>query len=444
MRDAGRVPAAHPRPTRPTIRSPRSSARRELLPPALETVRGERCARSPGARRRRGGRRSCCCTVSARARRRWEAQLDGAGRPLPRHRLGRAGLWRLGPACPGTARFAPPMPTRWPTCSTGSGSRGVHLLGHSLGGLIAASFAARHPGRLISVTLSDAAAGYLKSSEEIRVGRLQARIAGDDHARPGGGRPAPRPRGAVARRARRDLREGLSRCRAGCGPTATSRPPACCTARTSSPTRRRSGRRALVMYGSEDRVTPEAIGRDIAAAIPGARYLTLPGLGHASYVEGPDAFNAALHRLPGRSRMTGAAGGIAAVDLGLSGKVAVGHRRLVGDRPRRPRGSFSKRGASVAICGRSGERLSAAERRLADAHSADRVLGGRLRRAGNPTGWRRRSSRPGGPTLRPRRHPDRQCRPGAARRARRSGRRRMARRARFEILLRPEPRCTPS
>ena len=51
---------------------------------------------------------------------------------------------------------------------------------------------------------------------------------------------------------------------------------------------------ALVMYGSEDTVTPESIGRAIAAAIPGARYVTLPGLGHASYVEGPGAFNAAL------------------------------------------------------------------------------------------------------------------------------------------------------
>ena len=51
---------------------------------------------------------------------------------------------------------------------------------------------------------------------------------------------------------------------------------------------------ALVMYGSEDKVTPESIGRDIAATINGARYVTLPGLGHASYVEDPEAFNAAL------------------------------------------------------------------------------------------------------------------------------------------------------
>ncbi len=66
-------------------------------------------------------------------------------------------------------------------------------------------------------------------------------------------------------------------------------------------------------------------------------------------------------------------GGIAAVDLGLSGKVAVvtGGSSGIGLAAAR---IFLEEGASVAICGRSGERLSGAERQLADAHGADRVL----------------------------------------------------------------------
>jgi pimeloyl-ACP methyl ester carboxylesterase len=32
----------------------------------------------------------------------------------------------------------------------------------------------------------------------------------------------------------------------------------------------------------------------VAAAIPGARFISLPGPGHASYVEAPAAFNAEL------------------------------------------------------------------------------------------------------------------------------------------------------
>jgi pimeloyl-ACP methyl ester carboxylesterase len=56
---------------------------------------------------------------------------------------------------------------------------------------------------------------------------------------------------------------------------------------------------ALVMCGSADRVTPEELARSIAAVIPGAEYQTLDGLGHASYVENPELFNALLRTFLG-------------------------------------------------------------------------------------------------------------------------------------------------
>ena len=61
------------------------------------------------------------------------------------------------------------------------------------------------------------------------------------------------------------------------------------------------------------------------------------------------------------------------MDLGLSGKVAVvtGGSSGIGLACAR---LFLEEGASVAICGRSAERLSGAERQLAGAHGADRVL----------------------------------------------------------------------
>jgi len=222
----------------------------------------------------------------------WEAQLDGlAGRY-------RAIAWDA----PGYGG-SDPLPGDSPLCSAygdavadlldGLGLARVHLLGHSLGGLIAASFAARHPGRLVSLTLSDAAAGYLKSSEELRVGRLEARI---------GAMTTLGPAEVARRRAREVLSPGApdeiyekvfavqSRVR----PDGYVQAARMLHGSDIFPDAAAIRAPALVMYGSEDRVTPEAIGRDIAAAIPGARYLTLPGLGHASYVEGPDAFNAAL------------------------------------------------------------------------------------------------------------------------------------------------------
>jgi pimeloyl-ACP methyl ester carboxylesterase len=41
-------------------------------------------------------------------------------------------------------------------------------------------------------------------------------------------------------------------------------------------------------------VTPPAGCRDVAESFPDARFDILAGLGHASYVEDPAAFNAAL------------------------------------------------------------------------------------------------------------------------------------------------------
>ena len=169
----------------------------------------------------------------------------------------------------------------------------VHLLGHSLGGLIAAAFAARHPRRLLSVTLSDAAAGYLNSPKELRVDRLNARIEAMTALGP-------------AEVAKRRAREVLS----PSAPEETYQKVFAVQSRVRPDGYAQAARMlhnsdifadaatigvpALVMYGGEDKVTPESIGRDIAATINGARYVTLPGVGHASYVEDPEAFNAAL------------------------------------------------------------------------------------------------------------------------------------------------------
>ena len=49
-----------------------------------------------------------------------------------------------------------------------------------------------------------------------------------------------------------------------------------------------------VVCGGADVVTPPAGCRDVAESFPDGRFDILAGLGHASYVEGPDAFNAAL------------------------------------------------------------------------------------------------------------------------------------------------------
>lgn len=52
----------------------------------------------------------------------------------------------------------------------------------------------------------------------------------------------------------------------------------------------------LVLVGADDRLTPPAIAREMADAIPGAVLETIPDCGHVSSIERPEAVNAALRR----------------------------------------------------------------------------------------------------------------------------------------------------
>ncbi len=48
----------------------------------------------------------------------------------------------------------------------------------------------------------------------------------------------------------------------------------------------------LVIAGDEDRITPPRLGREVAAAIPGARFELMDGEAHQPFQEVPDKFNA--------------------------------------------------------------------------------------------------------------------------------------------------------
>lgn len=53
-------------------------------------------------------------------------------------------------------------------------------------------------------------------------------------------------------------------------------------------------RPCLVVGFADDVLTPPAMCREVASAIPGSRYLTIPDCGHFGFLERPDAVNAAL------------------------------------------------------------------------------------------------------------------------------------------------------
>jgi pimeloyl-ACP methyl ester carboxylesterase len=167
----------------------------------------------------------------------------------------------------------------------------AHVGGNSLGALMAAAFWNRHPDRVLSLILSDAASGHGRLSAEERQEKLMQRL--DDVAELGAaglaqkrgpalvapsapphvvakvvrGMSRIRPKGYI--QAARMLSLGdILRELAGCDVP------------------------VLVICGAEDRITPPPTNKRIAEAVAGARFELLSGAGHLPNLEAPDRFNA--------------------------------------------------------------------------------------------------------------------------------------------------------
>lgn len=165
-----------------------------------------------------------------------------------------------------------------------------HLIGHSLGALIAASFAADHGERVAKLVLASPTAGFGTASVETLHSKIDARLA--DMAALG-------PKALAEKRAAALLSSNpraadIEKIRAV---MSTLRPEGYAQAvrmlgvadifadmpRIACP--------ALVLCGDEDRVTPLEGCRKIAEALPGAQFAVLNGVGHACYVEDPVQFD---------------------------------------------------------------------------------------------------------------------------------------------------------
>jgi pimeloyl-ACP methyl ester carboxylesterase len=169
------------------------------------------------------------------------------------------------------------------------------LLGHSLGAIMAAALCARHAARIERLILSAPAAGYGKAPADERAARIGPRLR--EMARLG-------PVGLAEQRARNLLApnasaEAIAHVRAVMSQLRPDGYEQACRLLGQADIFEDLGAIAvptLVMCGDADAVTPEDGCRRIAAAIPGARYETLRGVGHASYIEDPAQYDAALLR----------------------------------------------------------------------------------------------------------------------------------------------------
>jgi pimeloyl-ACP methyl ester carboxylesterase len=170
-----------------------------------------------------------------------------------------------------------------------------HLLGHSLGCLMAASFARQYPERLLSLTLSSIAVGHANMPADERQKLLDQRLHDVSLLGPramaekrGPRLLAPEATPAMVRRvidAMAAVRpDGYSQ---AARMLATGDVKADIAAIP-------DGLPLQIIYGDADVITPPARNREVATLRPRAPVREVVGAGHAIYLEKPDAFNAAV------------------------------------------------------------------------------------------------------------------------------------------------------
>lgn len=173
--------------------------------------------------------------------------------------------------------------------------KACHLLGHSLGCLMAARFTVRHPERVRSLTLCSIAGGHGPLPADERQKLLDQRV---------GDLAALGPRQMAEKRAPRLLGpaappEALGRVIDTMG---SVRPGGYAQAARMLSTGdvKADVRRfpatlpGQIIYGDGDVITPPARNQEVAAVWPTAPVHVIAGAGHALYLEQPDRFNSLL------------------------------------------------------------------------------------------------------------------------------------------------------
>ncbi len=175
----------------------------------------------------------------------------------------------------------------------------IALGGLSMGGYVALAFAARYPERLHALLLldthpkadppevrrarADQAARVRKSGPEAVIDELMNRLVGERDVDP-----------EVVALTREMIlgtsRDGMVGALEGMASRPDSTPG---LAAISCPT--------LVVVGSDDTIAPPAMAREMAAAIPHAELVEIPGAGHLSPLEHPPLVNAGLVRFLARA-----------------------------------------------------------------------------------------------------------------------------------------------
>lgn len=168
-----------------------------------------------------------------------------------------------------------------------------HLVGHSLGAMMAAAFTARWPDRVDRLVLASTAGGYGTAATGPYPAAIEARLH-DVETLGSEGLAAKRAPGLLSDSA---SPEDLSRVRQAMSeikPAGYRQATLMLAQGDILADAARISRPTVVISGSADRVTPEDLNRRVAETVAGAGYRSIPGAAHAVYVEHSAAFNDAV------------------------------------------------------------------------------------------------------------------------------------------------------
>jgi pimeloyl-ACP methyl ester carboxylesterase len=181
---------------------------------------------------------------------------------------------------------------------TALGVARMNLIAHSLGALIAAAFCCRHPGLVARLVLANPAAGYGAATDDVRQTRIEGRLVDMRQLGPSG-LAAKRAAALLSPLARPETVEAVRTIMSALRPDGYAQAVRMLGVANILADAPSIAVPTLVLGSTQDTVTPEEGCRRIAASIPDARYVSLPGPGHLSYVEAPRMFAEQLVRFIG-------------------------------------------------------------------------------------------------------------------------------------------------
>ena len=167
------------------------------------------------------------------------------------------------------------------------------IIGHSLGALMAGAYAAQNATIGLALILANPANGYGNANKSEREQKLFARLERMEALGPKG-LAETRSSVLLSRKATNEAHDLVRWNMSMLSVSGHSKAAHMLASGNLIGDAEKYAGPVLVMCGSADTVTPEAVTKKIAAAYPQGQYKTLPGVGHASYVEDPSLFNSTI------------------------------------------------------------------------------------------------------------------------------------------------------